>query len=157
VNAVINLRVPLSAGNLTSCKSVSFSRRTLLHGVRKYHPSTGGCWSRDKVAISISHEQHHEEFSTSLCSSATHTKKFKGNKTEQFPFVVYAGLLSTYSTCSAIWPASSGRRIHAGRGGTRYRDIQSYTKTSPRRNNRVQRLRAKVKFVPLLRGKAFPS
>jgi hypothetical protein len=34
VNAVMNLRVPYSAGNfLTSCKPVSFSRRTLLHGV----------------------------------------------------------------------------------------------------------------------------
>jgi hypothetical protein len=34
VNAVMNLRFPLNAGNsLTSCKPVSFSRRTLLHGV----------------------------------------------------------------------------------------------------------------------------
>jgi len=34
VNAVMNLRVPQNAGNfLTSCKPVSFSRRTLLHGV----------------------------------------------------------------------------------------------------------------------------
>ena len=36
VNAVMNLRVPLNAGNfLTSCKPVSFSRMTLLHGVSK--------------------------------------------------------------------------------------------------------------------------
>jgi hypothetical protein len=36
VNAVINLRVLYNAGNLlTSCKPVSFSRRTVLHGVRK--------------------------------------------------------------------------------------------------------------------------
>ena len=36
VNAVTNLRVPYNAGNfLTSCKPVSFSRRTLLHGVSK--------------------------------------------------------------------------------------------------------------------------
>ena len=36
VSAVMNLRVPLSAGNLlTSCKPVSFSRRTLHHGVSK--------------------------------------------------------------------------------------------------------------------------
>jgi hypothetical protein len=36
VNAVMNLRVPSDAGNfLTSCKPVSFSRRTLLHGVSK--------------------------------------------------------------------------------------------------------------------------
>jgi len=36
VNAVMNLRVPYIAGNFwTSCKPVSFSRRTLLHGVSK--------------------------------------------------------------------------------------------------------------------------
>jgi hypothetical protein len=36
VNAVMNLRVPYNAGNfLTSCKPVSFSRRTLLHGLSK--------------------------------------------------------------------------------------------------------------------------
>jgi hypothetical protein len=35
-NAVMNLWVPLNAGNfLTSCKPVSFLRRTLLHGVIK--------------------------------------------------------------------------------------------------------------------------
>ena len=35
-NAVMNLRVPYNAGNfLTSCKPVSSSRRTLLHGVSK--------------------------------------------------------------------------------------------------------------------------
>ena len=36
VNTVMNFRVPKSAGNLlTSCKPVSFSRRTLIHGVSK--------------------------------------------------------------------------------------------------------------------------
>jgi len=36
VSAVMNLRVPKNAGNfLTSCKPVSFSRRTLHHGVSK--------------------------------------------------------------------------------------------------------------------------
>ena len=36
VSAVMNLRVPWNAGNfLTSCKPVSFSRRTLHHGVRR--------------------------------------------------------------------------------------------------------------------------
>ena len=36
VSAVMNLWVPLNAGNfLTSCKPVSFSRRTLHHGVSK--------------------------------------------------------------------------------------------------------------------------
>jgi hypothetical protein len=36
VNAVMNLRVPYNVGNfLTSSKPVSFSRRTLLHGVSK--------------------------------------------------------------------------------------------------------------------------
>jgi hypothetical protein len=34
VNVVMNFRVLLNAGNfLTGCKPVSFSRRTLLHGV----------------------------------------------------------------------------------------------------------------------------
>ena len=37
VSAVMNLRVPEIAGNfLTSCKPVSFSRKTLHHGVSKY-------------------------------------------------------------------------------------------------------------------------
>jgi len=37
VSAVMNLRVPLNAGNfLTICKPVSFSRRTLHNGVSKY-------------------------------------------------------------------------------------------------------------------------
>ena len=36
VSAVMNLRVPWNAGNLTSCKPVSFSRRTLHLGVSKY-------------------------------------------------------------------------------------------------------------------------
>jgi len=36
VSAVMNLRVPCNAGNfLTSCKPVSFSRRTLHHAVSK--------------------------------------------------------------------------------------------------------------------------
>jgi len=36
VNAVMNLRFPLNAGNfLTSSKPVSFSRRTLVHGLSK--------------------------------------------------------------------------------------------------------------------------
>jgi hypothetical protein len=36
VNAVMNRRVPFNAGNvITSCKPVSFSRRTVLHGVSK--------------------------------------------------------------------------------------------------------------------------
>jgi hypothetical protein len=34
VNAVMNLQIPKNVGNfLTSCKPVSFSRRTVLHGV----------------------------------------------------------------------------------------------------------------------------
>jgi hypothetical protein len=37
VNAVMNIRIPQNAGNFfTSCKLVSFSRRTLLHRVNKY-------------------------------------------------------------------------------------------------------------------------
>jgi hypothetical protein len=36
VNEIMNLHVPLNAGNfLTSCKPVSFSRRTLLHAVSR--------------------------------------------------------------------------------------------------------------------------
>jgi hypothetical protein len=36
VNAVMSLLVPQNAGNfLTSCKPVSFSRRTVVHGVSK--------------------------------------------------------------------------------------------------------------------------
>jgi hypothetical protein len=36
VNAVMNLRVPRNGRNFwTSCEPVSFSRRTLLHGVSK--------------------------------------------------------------------------------------------------------------------------
>jgi hypothetical protein len=35
-NAVLNLRVPKNSGNfLPTCKQVSLSRRTLLHGVSK--------------------------------------------------------------------------------------------------------------------------
>jgi hypothetical protein len=38
VNAVMNLGFHKMGGNfLTICKPVSFSRRTLLHGVNKYH------------------------------------------------------------------------------------------------------------------------
>jgi hypothetical protein len=34
VNAAMNIRFPLNAGNFfTGCKPVSFSRRTVLHGV----------------------------------------------------------------------------------------------------------------------------
>ena len=36
VNAVMNLRVPYNAGNfLTNLETISFSRRTLFHGVSK--------------------------------------------------------------------------------------------------------------------------
>ena len=35
VNAVMNLRLPNAGNFLTNCKPVSFSRRTLLHGVSK--------------------------------------------------------------------------------------------------------------------------
>ena len=41
VNAVMNLRVPYTADNfLTSSEAVSFSRRTLLHGVSKQVSNT---------------------------------------------------------------------------------------------------------------------
>ena len=42
VSVVMNFRVPWNAGNfLTSCKPVSFSRRTLHHGVSKLFHVTG--------------------------------------------------------------------------------------------------------------------
>ena len=42
VSAVMNIRVPLNAGNfLTSCKPVSFSRRALHHGVSKSNHNGG--------------------------------------------------------------------------------------------------------------------
>ena len=45
VSVVMNLRVPWNAGNfLTSCKPVSFSRRTLHHGVSKYCSVTATAW-----------------------------------------------------------------------------------------------------------------
>jgi hypothetical protein len=41
VSAMRNLRGPYNAGNfLTSCKPVSFSRGSLLHGVSKYKYNT---------------------------------------------------------------------------------------------------------------------
>ena len=47
VNAVMNLRIPQNAGNfLTSCKPVSFSRRTLLHGLSKYTKFSFYCLSK---------------------------------------------------------------------------------------------------------------
>ena len=50
VSAVMNLRVPWNAGNfLTSCKPVSFSRRTLHHGVSKYSCSTSQCLASSGV------------------------------------------------------------------------------------------------------------
>ena len=51
VSAVMTLRVPWNAGNfLTSCKPVSFSRRTLHHGVSKWY-------------ISINHWKHNGDAS----------------------------------------------------------------------------------------------
>jgi len=52
VSAVMNLRVPWNTGNfLTSCKQVSFSRRTLHHGVSKYRisPLVLHCCPRHEV------------------------------------------------------------------------------------------------------------
>ena len=53
VSAVMNLRFPWNAGNfLTSCKPVSFSRRTLHHGVSKY-PYTTCIWCTYQYASTI--------------------------------------------------------------------------------------------------------
>ena len=60
VSAVMNLRVPWNAGNfLTSCKPVSFSRRTLHHWVSKY------VFFVCRVRILLSH--HYQSPRTSLC------------------------------------------------------------------------------------------
>ena len=49
VSAVMNLRVPRNAGNLlSSCKPVSFSRRTLHRGVNKQVSKKSRFRSRDK-------------------------------------------------------------------------------------------------------------
>ena len=57
VSAVMNLRVPWSAGNfLASCKPVSFSRRTLHHGVSKYE-WTDFVWRTGNVPI-LTHFSH---------------------------------------------------------------------------------------------------
>jgi len=55
VSAVMNLRVPWNGGSfLTSCRPVSFSRRTLHHGVSKYGESGFGIWnSGEHVAMKI--------------------------------------------------------------------------------------------------------
>ena len=50
VSAVMNLRVPWNEGNfLTSCKPVSFSRRTLHHGVSKWVCIAGNLLNREWV------------------------------------------------------------------------------------------------------------
>ena len=49
VSAVMNLRIPWNAGNfLTSCNPVSFSRRTLHHGVSMEY-SFEDKWSKDYI------------------------------------------------------------------------------------------------------------
>ena len=51
VSAVMNFRVPWNAGNfLTSCKPVSFSRRTLRHGVSILN-FQGQCHINSKITI----------------------------------------------------------------------------------------------------------
>jgi hypothetical protein len=55
LNAVMNLRVPENAGNfLTSYQLVSFSRRTLLHGVSKVL-EVGGSISNVGTYLPASH------------------------------------------------------------------------------------------------------
>jgi len=98
--------------------------------------------------------------STSLCSSPTHTKKFKEKrKTRTVSFrcirkpVIYVQYMQ--------WVLSV--RHLAGAGYTpvgAVRDIATYSLTQKPRHDGLtacQRLRAKIKSVPLLRGKAIPS
>jgi len=73
VSAVMNLRVPWNAGNfLTSCKPVSFSRRTLHRGVSKYYKIRfcASSWLITKIRLetisfsrmtSHSFNQHHKQ------------------------------------------------------------------------------------------------
>ena len=59
VSAVMNFRVPWNAGNFfTSCKPVSFSRRTLHHGVSK---SWRVCKKTDKFKVSLNIDYSVEE------------------------------------------------------------------------------------------------
>ena len=52
VSAVMNLPVPSNVGNfLTSCRPVSFSRRTLLHGVSKVHGGSSVVGTRHCLGI----------------------------------------------------------------------------------------------------------
>jgi hypothetical protein len=52
VNAVMNLRVTYNAGNFLTCsKPVSFSRRTLLHGVSKFFDSQALIINPEKILI----------------------------------------------------------------------------------------------------------
>ena len=56
VSAVMNLRVPWNAGNFwTSCKPVSFSRRTLHHGVSKYMFLATICPSSGEITVYMGH------------------------------------------------------------------------------------------------------
>ena len=53
VSVIMNLRVPWNAGNfLTSCKPVSFSRRTLQHGVL-LSTATMAAWTRHTVTLYV--------------------------------------------------------------------------------------------------------
>ena len=73
VSAVKNLQVPWNAGNfLTSCKPVSFSRRTLHHGVSKYSciRASPWCWPecRSKhFGKKIVNKVHHEWWIAFCC------------------------------------------------------------------------------------------
>ena len=54
-SAVMNLRVPWNAGNfLTSCKPVSFSRRTLHHAVSKYVMYSNIMWKSVNLILASS-------------------------------------------------------------------------------------------------------
>jgi hypothetical protein len=63
VSALRNLQVPKNVGNfLTSCKPVSFSRGTLLHGVSKYYNPGENLLNQDvrmqKIIITILYDNN---------------------------------------------------------------------------------------------------
>ena len=70
VSAVMNLRVPWNAGNfLTSCKPVSFSRRTLHRGVRKY-----GCCGRSHSCYESNRSRNRWWLRTALTGKRSENK-----------------------------------------------------------------------------------
>jgi hypothetical protein len=62
---------------LTSCKPVSFSRRTVLHGVSKYFPQI---LASTKVSIAISVPYSQSAFSSCISPHVSHIHQVFGNE-----------------------------------------------------------------------------